>query len=395
VRQAFAPVATETIAEEEQPYAEEGEQYYEYEQEQPEEKEEQAGEAFEPFKPKFEEKPSGEAGEISLSREEKQPQEKAEEKTGEKTAEAPKPQRERIIKKPHIHRPEPMPTIPDTFTLSPITPDRHIGRRFTSMLPSEGELILPVRGEKVLQTSEEIDIQDDINEKTEQLKHLLDQIKDDQELPPVAPTEAPQPQSEKVPEQGSQQISEAQGVVKKVKEENERLTNQIEKLKKDLDASQQSDTEKEKKLELIKKLEEEKEKTTADYTSLQRQVHELQKRLEEKEKPEQPQSNEPKKPTYAKMQAITNDPNTVSGIVKNQDGEAIPGVVLLIKNHKGESVRALKTNAIGQFSISTPLGNGLYTLEVGSSVEGLTFDIITVEVKGEVLPPIEIIGRPI
>mgnify|MGYP001102842457 CR=1 FL=1 len=147
-------------------------------------------------------------------------------------------------------------------------------------------------------------------------------------------------------------------------------------------------------MEMIQKLEEEKAKTNTDYTALQRQVHELQKRLQEKEKPE-PEDNQPKKPTYAKMQPITNDPNIVSGIVKNQDSDAIPGVVLLIKNHKGESVRALKTNAIGQFSISTPLANGLYTLEVGSSVEGLTFDIITVEVKGEVLPPMEIIGRPV
>ena len=93
------------------------------------------------------------------------------------------------------------------------------------------------------------------------------------------------------------------------------------------------------------------------------------------------------------MEPITNEPNIVSGMIKKPDGESIPGLVLLIKNHRGEAVRALKTNALGQFSISTPLVDGIYTLEVGSTVEDTTFDIITIEVKGEVIPPVELIGK--
>ncbi len=95
------------------------------------------------------------------------------------------------------------------------------------------------------------------------------------------------------------------------------------------------------------------------------------------------------------MEPITSEPNIVSGVIKNSENEAITGAVLLVKNSKGEAVRALKTNALGQFSISTPLMNGMYTLEVGSAVEDTTFDIITIEVKGEVLPPIELIGREV
>ena len=138
-------------------------------------------------------------------------------------------------------------------------------------------------------------------------------------------------------------------------------------------------------------MEQERNKKSSDYSALQKQVLELQKRIAEKEAPQKPE--EPTKPSYAKMQPITSEPNIVSGVIINAESEAMPGVVLLVKNHKGEAVRALKTNALGQFSISTPLMNALYTLEVGSAVEDTTFDIITIEVKGEVIPPIELVGR--
>ncbi|MBP7927872.1 hypothetical protein KAZ57_01860, partial [Patescibacteria group bacterium] len=70
--------------------------------------------------------------------------------------------------------------------------------------------------------------------------------------------------------------------------------------------------------------------------------------------------------------------------------------VMLIKNSSGEPVRALKTNSLGQFAIGSPLGTGLYSVEADpSNVPGQTFDIITVEVKGEVIPPIEISGKNI
>ena len=59
----------------------------------------------------------------------------------------------------------------------PITPDRHSGRVFTSFLPSKGELILPIRGERVLQTSDEVAIEEDIKEKTQKLQNLIFQIR--------------------------------------------------------------------------------------------------------------------------------------------------------------------------------------------------------------------------
>lgn len=390
VRQAFAPVETVVEVEEEEYVQEEYEEFRPYKPvlTAPEAEAEQP--LVEEKTPPKREKVVDKAGEEKAEIQEPKPKVE-EEKPVVEEKKAPKPPAPKARPKPKVKKPKPpqiKKTMPDDMTFSPITPDRHIGRRFTSMLPSEGQLILPVRGEKVLATSEELDIQKDIDDKTDQLRQLLDQIKSDKDLGQAVVQKVGQ--SDKAPEK--EELSEAQDVVKRVKEENERLSNEIEKLKSEIESSAESEEEKNKKRALVEELEKEKNKTSTDYSALQRQVHELQQRLQEKQ---QPQDTGPKKPSFAKMQPITNEPNIVSGVIKDSDGEAIPGVVLLIKNHKGEAVRALKTNTIGQFSISTPLVNGMYTLEVGSPVEGSSFDIITVEVKGEVIPPIEMIGREV
>ena len=376
-------------------------------------------------------------------------------------------------------------TTTSTMTYSPMTPDMHIGRKFTNVLPSEGQLILPVRGEVVIATSEEISIDKDIAEKTDQLRKLLEQVQGDKDLGPMLakkeaeskkkeppakveeekkpeakPQEKPQakslgemaippvplappPHLEKpehkpdvkfikerkrdgpkldlaeirreardkrlkvdeakrkqkealtasapLPQEG--ELTKAQEVAERVKQENESLTGEINRLKGEINTSQDSEETKAEKRKVVEQLEQERNKKSSDYSALQQQVLELQKRLAEKEAPQKAEG--PAKPTYAKMEPITSEPNIVSGVIKSSENEAITGAVLLVKNNKGEAVRALKTNALGQFSISTPLMNGIYTLEVGSAVEDTTFDIITIEVKGEVLPPIELIGREV
>jgi len=60
----------------------------------------------------------------------------------------------------------------------------------------------------------------------------------------------------------------------------------------------------------------------------------------------------------------------------------------VVKDSSGDPVRALKTNKIGQFAISTPLPNGVYTIDLEK--EGYQFDIVEVEITGQVMPPIEI-----
>lgn len=81
-------------------------------------------------------------------------------------------------------------------------------------------------------------------------------------------------------------------------------------------------------------------------------------------------------------------PNIISGLVVDQKDEILPGTIVVIKDIYDNPVRAIKTNKLGQFSISTPLPNAIYNLELEK--EGFNFDIIEIEVKGEIIPPLGI-----
>jgi hypothetical protein len=84
----------------------------------------------------------------------------------------------------------------------------------------------------------------------------------------------------------------------------------------------------------------------------------------------------------------------LSGVVKGADGKLMPDILIIVKNRKGEAVRAVKTNSMGQFLLLTPLDKGIYTVEISSSNNLTeTFDIIPVEVKGEAIPIMEFNGR--
>jgi hypothetical protein len=81
-------------------------------------------------------------------------------------------------------------------------------------------------------------------------------------------------------------------------------------------------------------------------------------------------------------------PNIIVGMVISPENEIIENAILEIRNSQGIPVRALKTNQLGQFVIVTPLENGTYDIE--TEKEGYSFDIIKIEVKGNLIPPIEI-----
>lgn len=94
-------------------------------------------------------------------------------------------------------------------------------------------------------------------------------------------------------------------------------------------------------------------------------------------------------PAVGKMApSLTSAPNVINGILKDAGGLLLSSVIIVVKDDTGQPVRALKSNKIGRFAISTPLPNGTYTMELESSNHN--FDIIQVEMKGKVLPPIEI-----
>lgn len=98
----------------------------------------------------------------------------------------------------------------------------------------------------------------------------------------------------------------------------------------------------------------------------------------------------PAKPKQTQV-ALTTFPNVINGIVKDQTGAYLEGVITVIHDKEGLPVRALKTNKLGQFTGSTPLPNGTYTLELEK--EGFNFDVLQVELSGQVLPPLLITAK--
>jgi len=109
-----------------------------------------------------------------------------------------------------------------------------------------------------------------------------------------------------------------------------------------------------------------------------------------------PKPPPPKPPVFEPIKKrvlpkIVDQPNIINGVVADQKGNLLEGVIVIIKDKDGTPVRALKTNSLGQFATATPLPNGVYSIE--AEKEGYKFDIIYQEIKGGVLPPLEIRAR--
>lgn len=85
---------------------------------------------------------------------------------------------------------------------------------------------------------------------------------------------------------------------------------------------------------------------------------------------------------------LTSQPNVINGIIADSNRNYLDGVVVVIYDKGGLPVRALKTNKLGQFSGSTPLPNDTYTIQLEK--DNFTFDMLQIELKGEVLPPLTI-----
>jgi hypothetical protein len=183
--------------------------------------------------------------------------------------------------------------------------------------------------------------------------------------------------------------------VDSLKAQNDSLLKQIEDLKTNINQAKAASQETSTQEQLLIKLELQQKKAAADYEALNKQILELQNRLKEKEQVSSTPSApaQPAMPSYAKIMPMTNKPNIIFRVIKDHSDKALENILLIVKNSRGEPVRAFKSNSIGQFILSTPLSNGLYSIEV-SPVNNIkeTFDIISVEIKGEVLPPLEMKG---
>lgn len=180
-----------------------------------------------------------------------------------------------------------------------------------------------------------------------------------------------------------------------------------QKLKETLALSEKENREKAEKMQSLEKnlqqLSLEKEKTSRFAQELAEKLVEIKnrQRLEQvvKEGPAAPTSS-PKvdikiikldKKFKTNLSPFTKLPNALSGVVKDVHGQLVSNAVVIIKDLNNHSIRALNTNALGQFLVTSSLPNGVYRVETAKL--GLNFDIIELELTGSVILPIEIISH--
>ncbi len=85
-------------------------------------------------------------------------------------------------------------------------------------------------------------------------------------------------------------------------------------------------------------------------------------------------------------------PNLITGTVKDPRGNVLGGILVEVKNKDGESVRAFKTNALGQFASATQLPNGMYMLTFEDPKGQNTFSPLQIDINGSIQPSFEIVS---
>lgn len=80
-------------------------------------------------------------------------------------------------------------------------------------------------------------------------------------------------------------------------------------------------------------------------------------------------------------------PNTLVGLTLTPSGQTLDGVLVEIKN-QNITMRATKSNKLGQFLFVRPLENGLY--QILAEKEGFQFEIYSIQLNGEVINPLRI-----
>ncbi len=80
--------------------------------------------------------------------------------------------------------------------------------------------------------------------------------------------------------------------------------------------------------------------------------------------------------------------NTLVGMVLNRKSEMIPGAIIEIRNQSGQVERAVKSNALGQFFVTTPLKPGEYVVYV--EADNYAFEPFGFTTNNTILSPLEI-----
>lgn len=82
------------------------------------------------------------------------------------------------------------------------------------------------------------------------------------------------------------------------------------------------------------------------------------------------------------------EPNKLVGMILSLTNNLINDAIVEIKDESGRVARAVKSNALGQFFITTPLADGAYTISVEH--DGYQFNPLSLQLVGDVVAPIEI-----
>ncbi|MDQ5950748.1 MAG: hypothetical protein QG639_24, partial [Patescibacteria group bacterium] len=85
------------------------------------------------------------------------------------------------------------------------------------------------------------------------------------------------------------------------------------------------------------------------------------------------------------------EPNKLVGMVLTPSQDIVSNAIVEISTDKGAVARAVKTNLLGQFFITTPLKPGKYVVNVQK--DGMTFEPIQIEMKNQIVEPLEIRGK--
>jgi hypothetical protein len=235
----------------------------------------------------------------------------------------------------------------------------------------------------------------EVSDKKDKKETVISKVED------KAPEKETKPETKTVPVEKEKPMEEVkkepEKIISKVGPKDEELEEQVEEVRSKIGTEELKQDIREQQRQLHETSQKRSEKDKAsDYAALKKQISEIKSKLTDKSSPESaPQKKAPKPPKGPSgAPKATGKPNVISGLVKNSNGKVLENVLMLVKNEKGDPVRAIKTNAIGQFVLSTPLANGLYTIEINSAnIQGQSFDIISVELKGKPVAPVEIIGK--
>lgn len=155
----------------------------------------------------------------------------------------------------------------------------------------------------------------------------------------------------------------------------------------------------------VSELESQLQETLKEKEELEKQLLLLQKKIQAQQAVYAPSTATPKQETQnvrkiPKSMAnaigipiVAEVPNLIAGVVKDPRGNILPNILIEVKDQESNPIRAFKTNGLGQFVSATPLLNGTYTIEFEDTEGKNKFDVIELNVVGEIIQPIEVISH--